>query len=216
MISSAPVATDWSEWSLCSKDCGGGERGRTMTRVKGNAGDELCPTPGHQQFMEEREPCNTHVCPFWAEWESWSSCTKSCKTYPEDQPGTRQRSRECVGHVDEASTCSKIMSGGAQNEPCNTHVCPVECQWHSWGSWSACTQTCRKGQKMGTKIRTRKVKIQGKGTGAKCGSNSEESVSCECPVDGTWSNWTPSGECWNAQVILGCQDSNYYFLVGVC
>ena len=158
MISSAPVATDWSEWSPCSKDCGGGERGRTMTRVEGNAGDELCPTPVLQQFVEEREPCNTHVCPFWAEWGSWPSCSKSCKKDTEHQPGTRQRSRECVGHVDEANTCSKIMSGGAQNEPCNTH---------------------------------------------------------ECPVDGTWSNWTLSGECWNAQVILGCQDSNYYFLLGL-
>ena len=121
-----------------------------------NPGDELCPTPGHQQFVEEREPCNTHVC-------------------------------------------------------------PVDCKWYPWGRWAACTQTCRTGQKMGTKIRTRKVKVQAKGTGAKCGSNSEESVPCgkfpECPVDGIWSNWTLSGECWNAQVIFGCQHTKCNFPV---
>ena len=101
-----------------------------MTCVEGkfpvNPGDELCPTAGHQQFVEEREPCNLHVC-------------------------------------------------------------PVDCKWYPWGRWAACSQTCRTGQKMGTKIRTRKVKVQAKGTGAKCGSNSEESVPCgkfpECPVD---------------------------------
>ena len=97
----------------------------------------------------------------------------------------------------------------SERQYCNMHVCPVDCKWYPWGRWAACTQTCRTGQKMGTKIRTRKVKVQAKGTGAKCGSNSEESVPCgkfpECPVDGIWSNWTLSGECWNAQVIFGCQ-----------
>ena len=132
-----------------------------MTCVEGkfpaNPGDELCPTPGHQQFVEEREPCNAHVC-------------------------------------------------------------PVDCKWYPWGRWAACTQTCRTGQKMGTKIRTRKVKVHAKGTGAKCGSNSEESVPCgkfpECPVDGIWSNWTLSGECWNAQVIFCYQFMTQLLLLG--
>ena len=171
--------------------------------------------------------------PFWTTWGSWTQCTEKCKKYPDGAPGVRRRSRTCIGHKDEATTCSKSEHGDLQEEPCtgnqgsadtfctvppkvedwsdwspcsqscgggtrgrtrvckegkfgarhsddlcptpghatfeqqwetcNTDICPKNCEWHDWGNWGPCSQTCRKGNSSGRKTRTKKIKTAAKG-----------------------------------------------------
>jgi hypothetical protein len=51
------MTSDWTEYSNCSKDCGGGIKTRTRTITKNPTGTGLkCPT------LTETEPCNTNPC----------------------------------------------------------------------------------------------------------------------------------------------------------
>ena len=52
------VWNDYSEWTSCSKDCGGGMRSRTRTiKVSASNGGNDCSGP-----ETEEEPCNTNKC----------------------------------------------------------------------------------------------------------------------------------------------------------
>ena len=49
---------DWSDWSACSKACGGGEQTRTFTTfTPAKHGGKACPNP-----TTERQGCNTQAC----------------------------------------------------------------------------------------------------------------------------------------------------------
>ena len=81
-----PVFNEWSEWSACTKTCGGGQRTAQRECVVPKSGDQsLCV--GDSLRSEE---CNTAPCTTWTSWASWTSCTKSCGT------GSRRRVRECT------------------------------------------------------------------------------------------------------------------------
>merc|ERR1719487_2345958 len=70
------VMGDWSEWSACSKDCGGGVMQRSRpTLTDTEHGGEPCP--------EAVEPvqCNVDACDkpcVLGDWNDWSTCTKAC------------------------------------------------------------------------------------------------------------------------------------------
>jgi hypothetical protein len=49
-------------------------------------------------------------------------------------------------------------------EQCQLHECPVDCEAYNWGQWGACTATCQHG----TTTRTRQVKIPENYGGAAC------------------------------------------------
>merc|ERR1719450_1753323 len=70
------VQSEWSDWSACSKECGGGTQGKTraiLTKPK-NGGTE-CDTT-----LEER-PCNTGSCDrdcTLMPWTEWAPCSMAC------------------------------------------------------------------------------------------------------------------------------------------
>merc|ERR1719163_2426404 len=45
--------------------------------------------------------------------------------------------------------CSAAWGGGkvcktfhwSETQDCNEHLCPVDCEPHAWGAWTACTKT---------------------------------------------------------------------------
>ncbi|PSN40455.1 Semaphorin-5B, partial [Blattella germanica] len=77
------VWSEWSNWSPCSVECGGGHQHRTRT-CEGRA--EECEGPSRMS-----RSCNSHKCKGeWSCWTDWSSCSVSCGQ------GLRKRKRHCL------------------------------------------------------------------------------------------------------------------------
>jgi len=72
----ACVLSEWSSWAACSKECGGGTRGKTRSVL----------TPSRNGGMEcgvtiEEQACNTGSCRrdcTLAPWTDWEPCTQAC------------------------------------------------------------------------------------------------------------------------------------------
>ncbi len=107
----------WSEWSVCSKTCGGGQQTQTRTISKqAQNGGTACPTS-----LSQTQACNTQACPqdcVVSSWSAWSACTKACGGGVQTQTRT----------VD-----TPAANGGAaclvlqQQQPCNKQECPGMC-----------------------------------------------------------------------------------------
>ncbi|CAE7203448.1 adt-2, partial [Symbiodinium sp. CCMP2456] len=130
--------TEWSTWSDCSRNCGGGHRSRSrdVWRTAKNGGAE-CP----EADLEETGVCNTQDCIAnawgkidctWSTWSSWRSCSTSCGM------GEARRTRiivqqaahsgqPCSGFYQEFRKC--------QDKPCEQK----DCQFSAWEYWSSCS-----------------------------------------------------------------------------
>ena len=171
---------DWSEWSTCSKTCGGGSktRSRTVKTQPKNGGTE-CPT------LNETDVCNTQECPINCEvnnWSDWSSCSKTCGG------GSKTRSRTVKTEPKNGGTTCPTLN---ETDVCNTQECPVNCEVNDWTNWSSCSKTCGGG----SKTRNRTVKTEPKNGGTVCPTLNETDVcnTQECPINcglSEWSNWS--------------------------
>merc|ERR1712112_483909 len=54
-----PVDGGWSEWSTCTKSCGGGQKKRSCTNPKPANGGKDC----YAQYMHDTWDCNNQKCP---------------------------------------------------------------------------------------------------------------------------------------------------------
>merc|ERR1719428_1057670 len=73
----ACVVGDWSGFSVCSKDCGGGIQVRSRSvQVEPEHGGEPCGD------LQEQQECNVEACDRPCEldplWSEWSECSKEC------------------------------------------------------------------------------------------------------------------------------------------
>jgi uncharacterized protein YegL len=109
---------DWSGWSECSKDCGGGVRQRVrLVRTPVLNQGEPCPA------LQEEEVCNVGPCERDCEyggWSEWSSCSQACGG------GYRARTRAiAAAQMGSGMPCagpeSKVR---LQPEICNDEPCP--------------------------------------------------------------------------------------------
>jgi len=134
--------TDWTQWSVCSVSCGGGQHMRTREIMQHpKFGGKKC-----DGSIADLKECNRNTCggpqpvdcQFGA-WETWSVCDK-CS-------GERTRSRTII---------SLPKYGGQECSPKDTEEvgqCPRRCaeqkycEWAEWGAWSKCTVTCGLGGK---------------------------------------------------------------------
>jgi len=173
---------EWSAWSACDKECGGGTQFRTRKILQEAAnGGQQCP------ILKETRTCNSQACAADCEvgdWSNWSSCTKACGS------GTQTRTRSVIKPaVAGGKECSVLN----ETQTCNTQSCSKDCQVSEWSDWSACTKTCGGG----TRIRTRVVNTPATNGGKECPALNETEV-CNtqaCPIDCEVSTWTEWGSC---------------------
>eukprot|EP00929_Paragymnodinium_shiwhaense_P017133 TRINITY_DN1260_c0_g1_i1.p1 TRINITY_DN1260_c0_g1~~TRINITY_DN1260_c0_g1_i1.p1 ORF type:complete len:1536 (+),score=290.62 TRINITY_DN1260_c0_g1_i1:141-4748(+) len=125
--------SEWSEYSECSKSCGGGQK-QKKRRVSTPAANGGEPCNGTLSITEpcNDKPCDKEVCTDckWTEWGSWSKCTHC--------GGQQFRHRQ----IDELPThCGKPCDTKATTEVSNcTSMCEEEfsCAWSDWNSHSEC------------------------------------------------------------------------------
>uniref|UniRef100_W5N7X9 Sema domain-containing protein n=1 Tax=Lepisosteus oculatus TaxID=7918 RepID=W5N7X9_LEPOC len=194
--------SSWGPWERCTAPCGGGVQARRRTCEKGKD----CPG-----CSLEYQSCNTLSCPEMKKttpWTPWAPVNIS------DNGGHyEQRFRyTCKARVPELSLlevgrqriemryCSSDGSTGCSTDGdllrsgrFTAHT--VNGGWSSWTPWSQCSRDCSRG------IRSRKRVCNSpepRYGGMPCLGPSLEYQECNitpCPVDGSWSCWSPWSKC---------------------
>ena len=107
--------SDFSEFSRCTRECGGGTKTRTRTVVvPPSGGGTECP------HLTETVDCNTQVCPppvdcRVSDFSEFSPCTRECGG------GTKTRTRTVVvSPAGEGAACPHLI----ETVDCNTQRCP--------------------------------------------------------------------------------------------
>jgi len=176
---------DWSTWSPCSTTCGNG----TMSRNRPVLHDSQNGGAGCKGNISETSSCSKADCPVdceFSDWSTWSPCTKSCGG------GFTSRSRsELASARAGGRTC-----GGSNNEEavCQAVVCPVDCMWSEWTSWSNCSKSCGSGHRQ----QSREIIQHAQNAGVDCEGSAQRAESCSeqpCPVDCQWTAWTTWSTC---------------------
>lgn len=208
------VYTEWSSWSACSRQCGGGqhERSRVVARpaLEGGA---ACP----EADLAETGLCNPQDCIedawgkidcTWSEWSSWADCSASCGQ------GQARRTRIIV---QEAAHGGELCKGFYQEfHQCAGRPCLVrDCSFSVWSSWSDCSDQCT-----GHRQRTRSIEFPAVGGGEACRGSTRELKPCGSSHDvfclsggqavdclmTPWSSWSAcSRECGDGQHLSSRQ-----------
>merc|ERR1712096_276613 len=142
----------WSQYSLCSKKCGGGTQLRQRQVVKPSANKKPCG------LLEESRACNTQACPKKCNvtlWGQWSQCNKACGG------GQQQRTRS-IQKGSSQQGCPTLE----ENRTCNTKACAVarNCEVGQWTGFADCSLKCGGG----TQTRTRQVMKKPTADGTPC------------------------------------------------
>jgi hypothetical protein len=188
---------EFSEWTECTANCGGGTQTRTyqISKEQNETGQACDFVVGH---VEERA-CNEQACPVDCQgsWGEWTSCSRDCgtgeqtKTYTVTTPSANG-GKLCMDNG------VVVFDGQQESKSCNTQPCPINCEGE-FGSWTLCSKTCGGG----TKSRTFKILKANQFGGKACDfdDNHTESEGCNeqpCPID-CEENWTAWSACSHAQ-----------------
>ncbi|XP_052715476.1 A disintegrin and metalloproteinase with thrombospondin motifs adt-1-like isoform X1 [Crassostrea angulata] len=174
--------TEWSNWTDCSKSCGGGLniRNRSCTNPSPKYGGKHC-----KGSLSETLNCNEHQCPIdggFSLWGAWSSCTVSCGG------GTLLRSRSCTNPSPLFG--GKNCTGNTEQIiDCNIQLCPIDGKYGDWTTWSQCSNSCGGGSKLRLRRCDNPLPQNG---GKQCNGINEDHLHCNtqpCPVDGHFSEW---------------------------
>uniref|UniRef100_A0A183C8U8 Apple domain-containing protein n=1 Tax=Globodera pallida TaxID=36090 RepID=A0A183C8U8_GLOPA len=168
-----PTWTNWGAWGECSATCGTGTQKRVRECEPRHNANAICAVGN---AVEHRE-CESRSCPEWAQWEPWSTCSKSCGA------GESVRRREC------RNAASKEECQGAATERllCNTQFCAT---WTTWTEWTPCSKKCGSG---GTQTRKRECRYNGMSS-EECAGAAREEKQCQsleaCPSWTEWGEWS--------------------------
>eukprot|EP00794_Sanderia_malayensis_P009954 gene9954-10974_t len=196
---------DWSQWSSCSKPCGGSTVNRTR----------LCNSPAPERggaqckgsAVESKLECFSK-CPVsridgeYSEWTSWTSCPNQCST----SGGVKiTRTRVC--------NSPPPMNGGAACKGPSTetvsscfHICPINGGFGQWSLWTECTKTCGTGTQKRNRL-CNDPEPMGVGslncTGAFRETRNCKLANCLNAVNGSWSAWSPWSHCSSSYCMRG-------------
>jgi len=190
----------WSKWDKCDRPCENGQQQR-QRKVDAHPryGGKACPKPlsllevqgctGKDKSCDHSSHADTAV----SKWDDWSGCTATCG--PGQQ--TRERSLEknrgefgvgFTGELKETRQCTDV-------KPCPE----VDCKWHDWSKWAACTKICGGGEKTRERGIATSPKHRGKACAALTGKEIEPCNQQACHTDpcinGTWAGWSAWGAC---------------------
>eukprot|EP00795_Rhopilema_esculentum_P012584 gene12584-3284_t len=196
---------DWSQWSTCTKPCGGSvvNRTRACNNPTPAYGGKNCSGSGLQHKLECLAACpDGRVDGGYGEWGYWSACPSQCST----NGGARvRRSRRC-------DTPTPMNGGSPCKGPATEEIlscfnkCPINGGFSQWSLWSECSTKC------GTGVQTKGRLCNNpepKGVGAKnCVGQLTETKSCRLAicqgaVNGSWSDWSQFGACSSQYCMKG-------------
>ncbi|XP_052279811.1 A disintegrin and metalloproteinase with thrombospondin motifs 7-like isoform X4 [Dreissena polymorpha] len=176
-----------SDWSECSRKCGGGVRTRTVDCVERINGvgvvDAHCDINMKPPAIED---CNSYLCLEWTALE-WGECSSECG------PSVRRRQVSCPneGHCDPHY---KPIS----EEQCDTLPCIM---WVA-GQWSSCTRGCGGGEQLRV---VQCVHVTSQQTSAGCDIAQQPPDSRECNTEPCQEN--------NAALSIECEYNEMSSLV---
>ena len=122
--------------------------------------------------------CNLGNCPINCEWDQfgeWSTCSKSC--------GGGEKSR-IRSKLKQAENGGALCAGDAVDlTSCNSHNCPIDCEWDSFGEWSTCSKSCGEGVTTRKRLNLKLAQYGGK----ECAGSAVEQQLCSL-MNCTFSN----------------------------
>jgi len=136
--------SDWSMWSVCSRECGGGQR----TSSRQIAAHPLAGGKPCQDSLKRVEACNEIYCPgdqpvdcTLGSWGAFEACSASCG-------GGQMRRDRGVATEPRNGGVACASTNTTQVVPCNTHPCSGGelCTWTTWTAWSECSASCDGGE----------------------------------------------------------------------
>jgi len=192
------VVSQWTNWDICDKTCGGGQQHRQREiQVFSANGGKSCPPELIQTQGCNMSPCGRMDCEV-GEWTHWSTCSATCGAG--QQTRTRDilhdRSAGGIGCLVVLSQTKPCAQGGAHgNPPCDS----TDCVWGQWSEWSGCSCSCAGGQK----TRNRHIAKAPRNNGKPCKpEDKEEIIPCNTQPcskitcqDGEWDEWVDWSPC---------------------
>lgn len=115
---SVDCSGDFTEWSACTEQCGGGEQTAWFIQnVMAEHGGEECE---HGQFEQVTRPCNTEECPqrCIGAFGPWGACDSPCSGGVKSRKFTVMRPAAGGG-----PECSHA-NGDVDTASCHDHPCP--------------------------------------------------------------------------------------------
>jgi len=185
----------WSDWSACSKTCGGGKKRKWRIIESPAVGNgAVCGSVGFE--TKEEEDCSAETCPtdcVYGPYGDWSACSVSCGD------GDRTRRRSLTPPTVDGKACpadAKTDANGLYQEDtmvCKNKACPIDCQESGWSSNNACSKTCG-GGKM---TLYRRIEVAPAYGGKPCGAlmQTQDCNQQACPTNCEVSKWSAWGSC---------------------